>query len=569
MNKKQESSTWAYAYLIIAIFSLYTFQQFLAAGRDDTFIMLWAGQSLGESSWFINYNYEKQEVASSITATLIASLTKNLAVENALFVIKICGLVVASLTLLLIWIKRSLIFKNSCHQDKMALGVILATGSSPAFAYWAVGGLETPYYSFFLTAFYIAFISQLTTIKQKNTSFDWSLFSTGCFVTLTRTEGFWIILVALITTPVLYKFSLINLLWKVKALLLSLMALITLCFLRYLFTGSLWPSPVYAKVGNIQDLIPTGWKYVTDYYTSSAWGYVSIAGVLYGTIFLIRALTATYSSDSVKNTRTINILALVSFISGHHMVTILSGGNWMEHYRFMSPIIPMTNILIFMMFGDAFHVAHKYISSCISTIIIKKITFILIFLAALLQTIATKESAVHTCSTPINKHLLLGGIQDLSKSTILNNCAHTRDWYAIKPFIDNELPSLLTKNNNHLTVASFQAGFFPYFIRKKYSPHQIYFIDTRGLTDLHIALIKGEKTNSGNSDGLRIDLALSQKNNSLFPYLSNHSPDLVYERYASPEIRQNFLNIGYSVVWDKPHAVVFYKSSIESLRAKH
>lgn len=565
MNKTSS----AHAYLLITIFGLYTFQQFLAAGRDDTFIMLWAGQSLGESSWFINYNYDKQEVASSITATLIASLTKNLAVENALFVIKICGLVIASLTLWLIWIKRSLIFKDPCHQDKMALGVILATGSSPAFAYWAVGGLETPYYSFFLTVFYIAFISRLTTVKQKNTSFDWLLFSTGCFVTLTRTEGFWIILVALITIPVIYKFSLTSALWKVKALLLSLIVLIILCFLRYLFTGSLWPSPVYAKVGNIQDLIPTGWKYITDYYTSSAWGYVSITGILYGSIFLIRALTTIHSNDSVKNVRIINIAVLVSFITGHHIVTILSGGNWMEHYRFMSPIVPMTNILIFMMFGDAFYVVHKYIPSRISAIIIKKITFILIFLAALLQTITTKEGAVHTCSTPINKRLLLGGIQDLSKSTILNNCAHTRDWYAIKPFIDNELPSLLTKNNNHLTIASFQAGFFPYFIRKKYSPRQIYFIDTRGLTDLQIARIKGEKTNSGHSDGLRIDLALSQENNSLFAYLSNHSPDLVYERYASPEIRQNFLNIGYSVVWDKPHAVVFYKSSVESLKTRY
>ncbi len=223
----------------------------------------------------------------------------------------------------------------------------------------------------------------------------------------------------------------------------------------------------------------------------------------------------------------------------------------MEYFRFIAAIVPLLNLLVFLMLANlGVKIFPRFISS-----------WVLIFLGSLSLTQIGRVSDYPpgNCSQSISLNIGIFSLKSLSESVLKNNCAISRDLNGVKPFIDNILPELLNDNGGKLTIASYQAGFFPFHLRQSFRHEEVYFIDSMGLTELDVARIPGVKSVYGIISGQRIDLILQNKAGSLSEYFARRSINLVYLLTATSEERLNYKDLGYETVWDVDGSVVFYR----------
>lgn len=511
--------------------------------------MLWSGQSLGKAEWFINYNEVPQEISSSIIGTLIAAITTGQNIENALLTVKMFGLFSALVALSLIWFERNKIFAGLANRSLVALSAILATAVSPVFMYWSLGGLETAHHALLLLVFCL--LVQSAIIKHETVGVDWWLFGVCCLLVLVRTEAFW--------PTFLAGFFLVIFKGKAgfnsaafRAILLALLFLGLLFGVRYKFTSVFWPNPVYAKVGNFKTAIPGGLKYVYDYYVSSVWAGIQALAVGYGALKLLVLTRHAARTETFPVQAGLFDVIAGGIIIAHLAFVVLSGGNWMEYFRFMAAIVPLMNILVFTMLSGLWVkiVNKRFVTGSILCFIALSFT----------QIGSGGNQYAGNCSKPLILENISHDIKSVPGYAIKNNCAHSRDFFAIKPFIESKIPGLLAKNNGHLTVTSSQAGFFPYYIRQNYDKNQVWFIDSAGLGELDIARLPGERNSGGLNN--RIDLALLGRAGSASQYFLSHPVDLVYLLDASPEVRANFKKLGFNTILDVNGAVVFSRPGL-------
>lgn len=537
------------ASLIIIAFSAMTFINFLAAGRDDTFIMLWAGQTFSLSDGFVNYNLEPQEVASSELAAWIAAVTRGWPPAFALLYTKSMGLLAGISTLWLTWKSGSLLCRGREHTLAAYLP-LLGTAASQSFQYWTVGGLETPYYTGLLLAFALLLAEGLKskwTIKQGT---RWTFIAVLVLLMITRTEGFWpwMLTVGLIC---LQSRTLSKLYSSLSLLVIPGIALACLFLFRYSFTHQLWPNPVYAKVGISLDTLTSGLAYVRDYFTASPWCLVQALGLLYGAYELIRFL-ARKGDNKEHGTCISGAFGAVALC--HLAFVILNGGNWMEYSRFVTPAIPILNILVMLAL-----IAAKRPSRVAERVPkYKEVTCLLTLAGSLTQQSLWINHDIKNCSSPLPLGDLFS-LTHIAEHTLKGNCAHGRDLAQLKPFIDDDLPMIVEASPKPLIVASYQAGFFPYFLRRKFTPDEVRFIDTVGLTDVVVAKMPGTKTTRGLLAGGRVDLALRGEAGALSDYLRGSPPTVIYLLGADQEMRDNLTKLGYFIRWEQPGAIVFHK----------
>ena len=156
-------------FFILLLVSLNALYQYLGAGRDDVFITLWAGKTLGTAPWFINYNGELQEISSSILGALTAKLAYLCCADTYYLANKLFGAVAALATLAIIWLQRRTFFHHP-FPSACAIAAIALLGFNPSFAYWSLGGLETPYYAL-LILLYAALAIRLVSDQESNPFF--------------------------------------------------------------------------------------------------------------------------------------------------------------------------------------------------------------------------------------------------------------------------------------------------------------------------------------------------------------------------------------------------------------
>lgn len=514
--------------------------------------MLWEGQTLGVAPWFINFNYQVQEISSSVLGVLVAALTKGMTVEHALLLVKLVGLTASITTLLVLWLQREILFVGIPNTVLLSLAVIVSTATSPCFQYWTFGGLETPYYTLLLVVFCLILVRSLS-CNERKTKVDLGLLMVGIFLFMARTEGFWPILLAGVFCIVMVRCISIRK-STVRAIVIAIAFFTVFTLFRIAFTGVPWPNPVYAKVGDLTKAIPIGFRYLLDYYKSSPWGLIQGLALFYGLGSLFRLGICIFKR--VPPSKSLILEAVISAtLFCHQTFIILTGGNWMEYFRFEVVIIPLQNILVFRMVGKTV----KHVIKADRQMILRQEIFLSIMLLSFLQIGRAGNLYAGNNAKPLQEKVWVKGIDCICRYLILGNGAYSRDWIELKPFLDNKLPELLRESGGHIIAASPQAGFFPYFLRQKYSPAKVWFIDSMGLTDLSVASLPGSKSNVGNFDGNRIDLALEGKSGALSKYLEKHPPNLVYLLSADEVIRNNFSALGYRIVWDEHNAVVFFR----------
>lgn len=340
-------------FLILLLIAFNTLHQYLGAGRDDVFITLWAGKTLGVGPWFINYNGELQEISSSILGALVAKFAYLCCGETYYLANKLLGGAAALAALLAVWLNRHLFFR--CLPDCSAIATIALLGFNSSFAYWSLGGLETPYYALFILIY--AALAMQTFNPAVVTHRDYlSLTVIQILAILCRPEGFW--LIGITSTLVLAYWNTLpdRRMAIIKAAILpSLLFLITLFVLRYAMIGAIFPNPVYAKVsvshlGGLQE----GWNYLTQFYA------LGLIGVLLAATTLISFMLASYAALRLlppcqkfppPDSR---FLAPALILCAYEAFIVLVKGDWMEYHRFLAPTLPL-KMLLLVMLGEQLH----------------------------------------------------------------------------------------------------------------------------------------------------------------------------------------------------------------------
>jgi len=554
------TSRWLFL-LVLLLVSLNALYQYLGAGRDDVFITLWAGKTLGTAAWFINYNGELQEISSSILGALIAKLAYLCCADVYYLMNKLFGVAAALATLVVLWFQRHTFFDSFPNASAIAAAALL--GFNPSFAYWGLGGLETPYYALLIllyTAFAIRLFSYPETLSplveegQGRGGEPLRLLSlVQILAILCRPEGFW--LIGITATLLAFWSQLPDRRQRIfqGAILPPLLVLIALFTIRYALTGAIFPNPVYAKVsvnhlGGLQE----GWNYLIAFTTTGLGslllgGTTVIAAALMGYAAFHRFLPSARQPTILLSSRwlvpALGICAYDAFI-------ILVKGDWMEYHRFLAPTLALKTVLLIQLGAKLLTlmpVSTRQWASIVAT-------------TTLLLAVVDewRYQSPQDCSTRLSWEASARLLQHPNDATIALNCAHQRDDYAIRPFIDHELPRYLAQQG-HLTIVTYQGGYFPYFIRERFPPRDITLVDTTGLLNLEIARIEGEKIPTGNKRLDDIPAILSGEVPGLSEQVSRYRPNMIYLLGDQENDASRLQALGFERILQAPGAVVYLR----------
>lgn len=558
----------------LAVYFYHSIIYYIGAGRDDTFITLWTGISLAEGHGLVNYNFEPVEMSSSLLHTLMVAVIHILASNFIYTINKALGLIAGAALLIVLYQKRYLLFGRDLSGIATFAITSLGLANNRAWLYWNLGGLETPFQTLIIFLYGIHLIEfWKTPVKIL------PLVILQILYMLVRPEGFILIFFTGIFIIARAKFHQ-PLHRKQIILLIGIPSSIffSILIVRYLNFGLLLPNPVYAKVylgigNNTISNLNAGIKYLIGFYTSSPYVAIQlvilIALVIHSARILINQRT---KLDSGPSTLDFGFMLWLGLILFNHLFVLSTGGDWMEFFRFIVPVVPFLVILttcsVFRTVNAIFkkhHLSKPYFET------FTNMALGVLFLIAIATNSAQRDNyesqGFHNCSEKIDLskiHSLELDSRPLDEKLVLLNCAGKRDWEGLMPFITDELPVFYESLDQNITIASFQMGFFPYYVKKVHPTMKIEFVDTLGLADSHIAQMQGHRESYGLREGTKIVNIFSGQSGKLSEYILSRNPNMIYVLNATTIRRMALIKLGWTTSWDKPGAVIFIKNNRHS-----
>jgi len=111
----------------------------------------------------------------------------------------------------------------------------------------------------------------------------------------------------------------------------------------------------------------------------------------------------------------------------------------------------------------------------------------------------------------------------------------------------------------HLTILTYQMGLFPYFVRREFPDGRVGFVDTTGLTDLHVATLPLPKSFFGlvwHNDIIGI---LKGERGGLSEYVAQRQPNMIYLLGTDAATTAVLARLGFQLVLNRPGAAVFWR----------
>lgn len=545
-------------YVFLSIF------RFAGAGRDDTFLTLWAGEQLARGELWMNYNLERSEMSSSLLHTMIIAVIDLVFPEHLYFMNKVFGVLMGVVMLLTISRYYPVFMQDREKRERSWFFLTLfSLAIYPAWMYWNLGGLETPVQSWLFVVYVIGFASLL---KRRTPSAPFWLVVVQCLYVLVRPEGFLIILLSWVCLIAYHwynkkRWSLFCP-WFSSVILPPLAFFLVLTATRYLFLGALFPNPVYAKVGARQVVssnLLAGFQYLYGFYTSSPLAFLQC-------VCLIMATIVTVINFFKRANLHLPLAVSVAVVTMNHVFVVLVGGNWMEYFRFLSPVVPLLVLITVLLFRQAVrHVPGR--QNVVHIAIVLVFTGLAIHNFASQQDRGTPEDDGN-CALPLD----IGQVwrtwswRTLDEDLMQLNCAQKRDWTAIVPFIRDELPEVAARLASHLRIVTYQMGFFPYYVKHTQPDLDIRFIDTAGLIDIEVARLPLAKDSGGIVGYTRLSSILTGDAGLLSEYVLKHAPNLCYTMGMADADHRKLLEDGWVTVWQKPQGVVYINPGEQEAR---
>jgi hypothetical protein len=494
---------------VIAGITAIALRGFYYVGNDDDLITLWAGQTLGRDWWFINYNGERSEMSSSILAALIAKLSHVLLPDAVYMFNKLLLFLFLPASLWLCWRCRHA-YLPAPYAAVGAIATIIVGGLSPSVMYASLTGLETPVQGFLLTAcgFVLAGYVMQPDIRRAR-----RLIVLQCLLVLVRPEGFWAIGAVAMTLCLIFGAGVLRqhrFVW-----LLPLIFFLCLLTVRWLATGLPFPNPYYAKVMLTPDAAQWGLRSLTRFYMMTP------VRLVFGGSFLVASLYMMWRLwKRLLNGYDRAMLALLAMIAGQNLFFILTcGGTVVWLNRFMAPVLLLEAALLW-------HMLMRL--SAYKPRLLLLVSAVILVALAVEQAAAIKPRARFTKMTPekIWHHIQHSSIKRLNWDVIQWNRAHIRDNKSVHGCIKHKLAKPL-RRMGQMRVLTYQAGFFPYYLKKRYPKADIRFFDTKGLIQPDAGLIARKKDSKGAAGGV-VFIPLLTQESEIFNKVQLFNPNVIY-----------------------------------------
>ncbi len=534
--------------------------RYLGAGRDDVFITLYAGQMLAEGHGLVNYNSERVEMSSSLLHTLVVATIDRVAPAYVFTLNKIAGGIAGALTLVMLYLGRGVLFRVGKWRFPVYLLTLVIVATNPAFLYWSLGGLETPFAALFLTGYAIALLHH----RLRATPIaEFGIIATQCLFILTRPEGFYLILftgVYLAFMKVIAGRPLRLRIWLIPVAFFSALSLF-----RVMYFGSPLPNTVYAKSGGIAEGLANGSVYVANFYSASP--FLMAAFAMQAVLFIMYARSLVVAAQTYPRRTPVPLTNILLFglVLAAQCVVLFSGGDWMEHFRFMVPVFPLLAAMTITGIAAGIAAVERRVDNRAALIG-----------AAGTLAIATCVVNVNQSSLNIPRMLPLenrdAGIEYSLRETLREpgpldnriirlNAANRGFLNSFDPFLD-EVFGDIVQEHQPIVIATGQMGLFPYRIKQRFPEAQITFVDTLGLCDATVAHLPMPKDPIGLKDGRFVDAVLSHESGPLSEYVISQNPNMAYMLGGALDLTKNLARmnaLGFNVVWDRNHEYVFLK----------
>lgn len=328
--------------IFFVVYCLFLSWSFWFQNVDDAYISFRYGKNLMNGYGLVYNKGEYIEGYTNFLWTLIvAPFTKIQSIDVSKFTLSL-GLIISVLNIYLL-LSISRMFSN-LYKYKTKLFVllpILLFILDDSVAFWAIGGMEFPLYTFFiLLSVYFYF-----KINEKPVNVFWiSVFL--MLVTMTRPEGNMIFALT-VFHMIIYRKKVNEFKFKLLVII-SLYSVFLLLYygFKYFYYGQLLPNTFYAKgVTDISMNLLLGLKYVT----------LCLVKRIYLFVFMLFIPIKRAFKDFKQS-----FFLILSFIYIVYLIAI--GGDWMFANRFFVPIIPVLYILITIGIANAAEKLEKVVS---------------------------------------------------------------------------------------------------------------------------------------------------------------------------------------------------------------
>lgn len=526
---------WGGVFFLLAITSL----PFCGAGHDDTWIMLFAGETLGQGQWFLNHNGATQEVSTSVLGALLAGLASHIAPAGHEYVVwKIAA-----------WLPAMFAGVLFFETLRRRLGPVFSWSwlfvlcCIPQWHYWAWGGLESGLFWLLSLSFLLA-LSQWTQSPTWHSGTVAGLFA--LILPLTRADALWAPLVLLCSSSWAKPASTRL---RIAPGLFAIAATMAFHCLRYWLSGQWLPSPAYAKASLSIESIQQGLNYLYQFHAQSPLHWtlaITIPLSLWGSIRLLRSLGDTKDHPRLFEWASLLILVIDT-------TTVLVGGDWMSYHRFAIRSLPI-KILVLALSAD---MALKWLTLRSTRPLIRNLacgTFAAVALMGWNADGVVERPGVFRFGSKISQGVPLS--PNLIGYMKTSNMPLQHETRTLSPWLDAELPLLVeqarTAGGLPLVVASYQAGYFAREVRQRFNVSEVIFVDLAGLTERRIGSLPGERTALGLSDGtFHWASSLAQGHSALGHFLAECHPDAVYVLKASLSEVGLMKSAGYSISYSK------------------
>ncbi len=314
--KKSHLSIGLIAVVLIILILHINYLRFIC---DDAFISFRYAKNFVEGHGLVYNIGERVEGYMNFLWTLFLSAFIGLGMD-VVVVSQVLGILFSLSTVLLL-----LYFNRKLYPEESLFNYLapLFLGCCGAYAAWATGGLETSFYTFLVFLGSFLFITGMN--KPRYFIFSGMAFALVC---ITRLDG---LIFAGITFIWLFYLTVFKKRIEFKALVIwtlcFLVPFLTYFFWRWSYYGRFLPNTFYVKVGGMS-FYRQGFLYVLDF-VKRFWIWLFIVPF----VFL---------NKSARANSKLNIIIpyFTSLIVVFFLYVVYVGGDFMDMYRFLVPILP-------------------------------------------------------------------------------------------------------------------------------------------------------------------------------------------------------------------------------------
>lgn len=295
---------------------------------DDAYIFFRYAENIVNGYGFVwNIHEAPVEGYTSFLYLIILVAAKLVTIDLELFAI-LFGILSSTLSLFFVYLIYDHLYAKKLNNPSANLITVIILALSPSYLYWSGAGMETAFYSMFLTLT-IYFFLKLSSSPRK-VFVKAVLFGLLCIIRFEAVLFFIAALVYLMKDHFTFKKIRIN---KTGVIFSAIFILIFGSYFiwRWSFFGYFLPNTFYAKTGGGLQQIMGGFLYI-----------IKALRLFYGFGWILIIILIFFFRKNLfsENSRFLFVIGVISLIT-----TILLGGDHFHLGRFILPVLPM--LLVF------------------------------------------------------------------------------------------------------------------------------------------------------------------------------------------------------------------------------